>query len=121
MNIPYIQQDNRFRIKKSTIPFAGLGVFANTVLPEETKLHVDGIVIQKNSTADICTAYANKYKFKLKENLLLIPLGWAGMVNHSNKPNMFKLVKNNGKVFLVTNRDITPGEELFWKYSKGAL
>jgi hypothetical protein len=53
-------------------------------------------------------------------DLLLIPLGFGGMVNHSKHPNMEKVIDGQ-TVYLRTTRTIHPGEELFFTYGEEFL
>jgi len=107
-----------FQIKKSTIPNAGKGLFAKKSLPKGAELRVLGTLIKRNSIADHCTRYADAYKFRVGI-YLLIPMGWEGMINHSETPNMVKVIKGTA-LSLRTLRPIHSGEELFHCYSRYA-
>jgi len=110
--------DARFHIKKSTIPNAGRGVFVKRSLAEGIDIHVEGILVNRNSVTDRCTRYADAYKFRVGSQLL-IPLGRAAMINHSSAPNLMKVIKGK-KLFLRTLRSIKAREELFYTYSRYA-
>ena len=43
------------------------------------------------------------------------PLGAFG--NHSNTPNCFKLLMDDGTWWIMSNRKIMAGEEVTWQYS----
>ena len=78
-----------------------------------------GVRIEPGSAADRCTAYADRHKF-CHADRLIIPLGYAGMVNHSANPNMARC-ERDGKLFLRALRDIAADEELFHTYNQDAL
>ena len=109
-----VENDERFCVNVSTIPDAGNGLFARTLLAEGEQLEVIGVLVPAGSVSDVCTQYADHYKFRVGD-LLLIPLGFGGMVNHSKHPNMEKVIDGQ-TVYLRTTRAIHPGEELFFTY-----
>ena len=105
-------------VKKSTIPGAGKGLFAKTAIRRGSRLKISGVLIRKKSLADQCTAFADPYKFRVGA-YLLIPLGYAGMVNHSVTPNLKKVIQGK-TVYLEALRPIRTGEELCFCYSRYA-
>lgn len=111
-----VENDVRFYISKSTIPMAGDGLFAKIFLVEGERLEVIGVLVLAESVSDVCTRYADCYKFRVGD-LLLIPLGFGGMVNHSRNPNLKKVIDDQ-RVYLRTTRPIHPGEELFFTYGE---
>lgn len=114
------EPDDRFELRPSMIPGAGLGVFARRDLPLGTELEVAGVLIERGSLADRCSHFADHHKFVVGDNLLLVPFGFGGMVNHSPEPNVAKDVRG-GRVFLTALRPVAAGEELFLCYRPGAL
>jgi SET domain len=110
------ETDERFRVNPSTVPGAGDGLFARTSLGEGESLEVIGVLVPAGSVSDVCTRYADHYKFRVGD-FLLIPLGLGAMVNHSRHPNMEKVIEGE-KVYLRTTRPIQPGEELFFTYGE---
>ncbi len=115
-NLPVFEEkDKRFYIKKSGNRRAGQGLFAKVPLAKGATLKILGVLIGPDSVSDLCTGFADKHKFRVGRNLL-IPLGFAGMVNHSAKPNMGKIVLNSHRAFLRTLRTIKKDEELFSTY-----
>lgn len=113
------ETDARFFIASSPIPGAGYGLFAAQSLVAGDTLMAIGILIVRDSLADRCTAYADAYKFRVGDQLL-IPIGFAGMVNHSSDaPNLEKVIDGN-ELSLRVLRDIAPGEELLFEYSQYA-
>jgi hypothetical protein len=109
--------DDRFYVNTSTLPVAGSGLFARTFLAEGERLEVIGVFVPAGSVSDVCTRFADCYKFRVG-HLLLIPLGFAGMVNHSRNPNLEKVIEDQS-VYLRTTRPVDPGEELFFTYGDG--
>lgn len=119
IDIMQSEPDRRFYIAPSNLPGAGNGLFAKFALGMGEELRVEGILVAADSVQDECTRYADAYKFRLGEHLL-IPTGYAGMVNHSlQKANMEKVIVGNG-VYLRTLRPIDADEELFFSYSRYA-
>ena len=111
--------DQRFCVRSSTIRGGGRGVFARVALDRGDRLHITGFLVRKDTLADRCTHYADPYKFRLGKDLL-IPTGYGGLINHSPRPNLLKVIVGK-KVFLQTLRPIKAGEELFHKYGHNAL
>jgi hypothetical protein len=109
-----VENDERFYVGVSKIPGAGKGLFARVPLSQGDRLEVIGVLVPAGSASDDCTCYANQYKFRMG-NLLLIPLGFAGMVNHSRNPNMEKVIEGES-IALVTTRPISADEELTIQY-----
>jgi hypothetical protein len=110
------ETDDRFEVRESTISGAGRGVFAIKPLDTGDRLAVVGVLISRDSVADECTRYADEHKFRVG-GYLLIPVGFAGMANHSvTAPNMEKVLEGN-EVYLVATRPVQVGEELLWTYS----
>ena len=110
------EDDDRFVINTTTIQNAGNGLFARKLLEKGERLEVIGVLLRAGSVADLCTQYADCYKFRVGE-FLLIPVGFGGMVNHSIEPNMEKVIEGR-TVFLRTNRVVQAGEELSFRYSE---
>lgn len=55
------ENDDRFYIKKSNIPDAGLGVFASKDISKGEFIEIIGVMVEKDSVADLCTHYSNNY------------------------------------------------------------
>jgi len=126
------ETDERFTIAESTQPNAGDGLFAKELIKKGDFLEVIGVMVKCGSSADICTAYANSYKFAAAENPTnyIVPLGYAGIVNHTNdkalqnvalsySKNRSKRSAHAGQVVYEAIRDIQPGEELLGHYGDG--
>src|SRR5438309_1024192 len=98
------EPDDRLFVKESTIPGAGRGCFARVPLRQGDCLEVVGVLVRPGSVADQCTSYADHYKVR-HAGMLLIPVGYAGLVNHSPTPNLERH-ERDGKLFLRALRDI---------------
>ena len=107
--------DDRFYVAASSIPGAGRGLFARVALRAGDRLAVIGVRIKRDTEADCCTAYADAYKIRVGDDLL-IPCGVAAMANHSAQPNLAKVIAGD-EVFLELLRDVEAGEELCFCYS----
>ncbi len=88
-------------------------------LTKGAMIRVTGFLVRRGSVADRCTHYADPYKFRVGKELL-IPTGYAALVNHSMQPNVTKIIRGK-KVYLQALRPIAKGEELFHSYSMDAL
>jgi hypothetical protein len=110
------ETDCRFYLAPSTIPGAGRGLFARVALAAGEELRVMGVLIPAGSVSDECTRYADAYKFRLGD-ALLIPVGYAALVNHSARaPNLEKVAADDA-LSLRTLRPVAAGEELLFCYS----
>jgi hypothetical protein len=107
--------DDRFYAQSSTIPGAGRGVFARVPLKAGDRLEVIGVRVRRESASDSYTAFADAYKFRVGDDLL-IPCGIAALANHSSAPNIRKVVDGEA-VFLELLRDVDADEELCFAYS----
>ena len=110
--------DARFYAGPSTLPGAGQGLFARVPLRAGDRLTVIGVLVPRESAADRYTAFADEYKFRVGDHLL-IPCGVAGMANHSSQPNLEKVVEGDA-VFLQLLCDVNAGDELCFSYSEYA-
>ena len=75
--------------------------------------------VKPGSVADACSAFADRHN-RVHADQLIIPLGYAGMVNHSRQPNMVRH-EQDGKLYLQALRNIAVDEELFHAYNEAAL
>ena len=112
------ETDDRFYTAPSTLPGAGRGLFARVPLRAGERLAVVGVLVRRDSDADRYTAFADEYKFRAGD-CLLIPFGIAGMANHSAQPNLAKVIEGDA-VFLELLHDVGAGEELCFAYSSYA-
>lgn len=113
------EKDPRFYIKKSGLRGAGLGLFAKRPLARGAVLKVLGVRVRAESVSDRCTRYADTHKFRVGRHLL-IPFGYAGLVNHSSRPNLEKVIAKGKQVFLRTLHPVKKDEELFFSYDEYA-
>lgn len=112
------ETDDRFYAAASTIPGAGRGLFARVPLKTGDRLEIVGVRVRRESAADSYTAFADEYKFRVGDDLL-IPCGIAALANHSSQPNVRKVIEGE-TAFLELLRDVEAGEELCFAYSEYA-
>lgn len=123
------ETDTRFYIKESTLPNAGYGCFANTFLKAGDWLEIIGVYVKTGGLADECTHYAKRYKFagSPKKNAKIVPMGFGGIVNHSDDAwlqncrleyvaGLNKRNEHSGQVIYRFTRDILTNEELIGNY-----
>lgn len=83
------EKDDRFYVAESTQSGAGRGLFAARDIKEGERLEVIGVMVDKDSPSDLCTSYADAFKFAAdyegKYTRHIIPMGYAGIVNHANE------------------------------------
>jgi hypothetical protein len=117
------EQDDRFYIGQSTIKNAGFGLFCSINIEQNDYLIIKGIKVAKNSVADLCTHYCNKYKFSpsVDDPYNIIPLGFAGMVNHAIKKEdqnvmMAWLEADVKSMIWLFTKPVAKGEEILGDY-----
>ena len=113
-----METDQRFYVRQSTIPDAGEGLFAAVSLVQGDRLRVVGVLIAPHSVSDRCTSYADPYKVRVGE-CLLIPTGWGAMVNHRDDANVEKVIEGED-VYLEVLHPIAKDEEIFFRYHEYA-
>jgi hypothetical protein len=114
------ETDDRFYIAASAIPGAGQGLFARSALASGDGFEVIGTLVRSGSLADQCTHYADHHKVRAADGLLLVPMGFGSLVNHSRTPNLEKVLEGE-RVFFRALRPIAAGEELCFTYSDAGL
>ena len=112
------ERDERFYAAQSTVPGGGQGLFARVAMKAGNRLEVIGVLVPQGSASDRYTAFADEYKVRCGD-YLLIPCGVAALANHSAEPNLAKVVEGEA-VFLELLRDVEAGEELCFTYSQYA-
>jgi hypothetical protein len=110
------EEDARFYVADSTLPGAGKGLFTKVPLRKGDRLEVVGVLVRRDSASDRCSHFCDHHKFRIGESLLLIPLGFGGMVNHSPNPNLQKVLEGD-RLYLEALRDLPADEELFFTYT----
>ena len=130
--LTFHENDDRFYIKESTIVGAGKGLFARKKIFQNEKLMIKGVLVEKDSAADYCTAYSNSYKFAASLTLLpngeidtgkffIVPMGFSGMVNHmdeESKRNVQITYYSNYEVAYLFLRDVEKDEEILGNYGE---
>jgi len=113
-----VEDDDRLYLAPSAIPGAGQGVFTRVPLAPGDRLEVIGVLVPADSVSDHCSTFADHHKFRVGDNVL-VPLGFGGMANHSDEPNLLKVVEGD-RTYLVAVRPIAVGEELCHCYNDSA-
>jgi hypothetical protein len=123
------EKDKRFYIDNSTQPNAGRGLFASESIKKGDYLEVIGVSTTKDSISDICTSYANAFKFaadysdSYKKHI--IPMGYGGIVNHANNKKdqnvEIRYIKKNSDYICIYYfiKDVKKGEEILGDYGEG--
>lgn len=123
------ETDDRFYISESTIPNAGRGLFAKQSISKGDFLEIIGVAIKVGSIANTCTEYANKYKFAVNEKLekIVVPMGYAGIINHTSDRSLQNVeiayIKNRklrnpaaGEAVYLFIKDVEADEEIIGNY-----
>ena len=122
--------DNRISLAPSSIPGAGLGVFARKHIPAGTIIETSPVLL---FSADIYNAIdkptdlgarniLSDYPFSWSKGRSALAFGWGSLFNHSDRPNVsFKNITEesdgyNALQFRVM-KNIAVGEELFIRYA----
>lgn len=123
------EKDDRFYIAESTQPGAGRGLFAARDIKKGEDLEVIGVAVDRGSVADICTSYADSYKFAADYSdsytRHIVPMGYAGIINHANDENdrnveiKYVLRRDRTTCLYRFIRDVEEGEEILGDYGDG--
>jgi SET domain-containing protein len=123
------EKDKRFYIAESTQKNAGLGLFASESIEKGEYLEVIGVMVDKDSISDHCTAYANHFKFAADYSdsftKHIIPLGYGGIVNHANEKQdqnvEIRYIKKGKESICVYwfLKDVKKDEEVLGNYGEG--
>lgn len=90
------------------------GVFAN-------KIYKKGDILEICPTITVpfkISKPLQSYVFEYDENYNLFPLGYCGMYNHSDTPNIESIITPNKQIKLIVLQDIAVNEEIFISYGK---
>lgn len=97
----------------------GRGVVATRAIKQGTMVEAGPVIkMKKKDRLDRSTVLSH-YPFQWDEPpyVQAFPLGFAGLLNHSDKPNCKIESDMEGDVLCIeTLRDIEAGEELVWNY-----
>jgi len=131
------ETDDRFEARESTIPGAGFGLFAKTLVKKGDYLEIIGVMVDVTDISHICTRFADSYKFAAEPASefchAVIPCGHAAFVNHADSPAKQNVAithmpsdrvprnKDSGRVVYMALRDIWPGEEILGNYNRKGL
>lgn len=108
-------------LKESTIPNAGLGLFAAEFIPQGTIIWelnplIDVIIQTKDlpQLSELEKSYIDKYGYREGGEIILCADD-GRFINHSFQPNMYDFVNETGS-YTIALRDIQEGEELTSNY-----
>lgn len=135
--IRFEETDDRFYVADSKIKGAGKGLFARKRIAKGDLLMVHGVAMEREKATDKCTGYGNSYKFaacvtelangKVDHGMFtILPLGYAGMVNHTNDPASMNVqitylstrAEFPHEVAYAFLRDVMPDEEILGNYGE---
>lgn len=115
--ILYDDLDDRFYINEGI-------VYAQTTIPKDTVIPIQGICVRKDSVADQCTEYLDDYKFATLFNYdindyeyYIICLGYPALftaVGSETDANVSLEYDENENVILKVLRDIKENEEIMF-------
>lgn len=116
------------RLGESSVPGAGIGVFATKDIPARTVVESSPIILMAQHTFEVLNEIhpphrhiLSDYPFQWTNNLSAIAIGWGSLLNHSFEPNLmweFRREEDVGynALWFRTKRNISAGEELFVRY-----
>ena len=110
------EPEDRFYVADSTIPDAGNGLFTRQAMRKGDRFEVIGVLVRRDSLSDKCTHFCDHHKFRIGEDLLLIPMGIGGMANHSLTPNLEKVFEGE-RLYLQLTEDVSADTEVFFTYA----
>jgi hypothetical protein len=113
------ETETRFYVADSTAPDGGNGLFTGQAMRKGDRFEVIGVLVRRDSLSDKCTHFCDHHKFRVGEDLLLIPMGIGGMANHSLAPNLRKVFEGE-RVFLEITEDVPADTEVFFTYTEYA-
>jgi len=97
----------------------GRGVVATRPIAKGVMVEAGPVIKMTDDDALDRSTVLSHYPFQWDEPpyTQAFPLGWAGLLNHSDKPNCKIESDIDGDVLCIeTLRDIKAGEELVWNY-----
>jgi SET domain-containing protein len=106
-------------LKLVPIDGKGRGVVTNRPIRKGKVVEAGPVIrMKKIDRLDRGTVLSNyPFEWDDKPYVQAFPLGWAGLLNHSDKPNCKIESDIAGEVLVITAiRNIAKGEELVWDY-----
>lgn len=99
-------------MRKSKIPNAGRGIFADKNYEENRIIHNCPFIYEKmdNIKGKLLNYYRDEKEIEVKN--AIIPFGLCPIFNHSSKPNVSYEFGNMDTLNVRTNRKISSGEEI---------
>ncbi len=106
-------------LKLVTVEGKGRGVVANRPIKKGKLIEAGPIIRMKKKDKIPKDCVLSNYPFEWDDKPWnrAFPLGWAGLLNHSDKPNCKIECNIEGEVLEITAiKSIAKGEELVWDY-----
>jgi uncharacterized protein len=97
----------------------GRGVLTTRAIKKNTVVEAGAVIkMKKRDRLDRDNVLSNyPFEWDDKPYIQAFSVGWAGLLNHSDKPNCKIEADIEGEVLEITAiRDIEAGEELCWNY-----
>ena len=112
------ETETRFYVADLKVPDGGTACLQASDAQGD-RFEVIGVLVKRDSLSDKCTHFCDHHKFRVGEDLLLIPMGIGGMANHSITPNLRKVFEGE-RVFLELTQDVAADTEVFFTYTEYA-
>jgi SET domain-containing protein len=97
----------------------GRGVIATRAISKGVVVEAGAVIrMKKRDRLDRDNVLSNyPFEWDDKPYIQAFSVGWAGLLNHSDKPNCKIEADIEGEVLEITTiRDVEPGDELTWNY-----
>jgi SET domain-containing protein len=97
----------------------GRGVVTTRAIKKDTVVEAGAVIRMKKADRLDRSSVLSNYPFEWddKPYIQAFSVGWAGLLNHSDKPNCKIEADIEGQVLEITTiRDVEAGEELCWNY-----
>lgn len=113
-----LYRTNSIVIRKSEIH--GYGVFATEDIEKDDILEEVPVILYQKSDLASENTYITTYSYGITDDVVAIPMGCAGMYNHSQTPNVGSNFNSYLRIYThFALRDIKAGEELTLDYGVG--
>lgn len=106
-------------LKLVTIRGKGRGVVATRPIKKGKVVEAGPVIRMKKSDRLGRETVLSNYPFEWKDKpyVQAFPLGWAGLLNHSDRPNCKIEADIDGEVLCITTiKKVEAGDELVWDY-----
>jgi len=117
-NICYVNKN--LYVKESSLFNIGFGVFTNSKIKKYDIIEIAPVILLERSFIMNNPSEINNYTFKNNNDTSksIFALGYGGVYNHSDNPNVFYKYLGDRKMIYIALTDINKDEELFVSYGK---